>query len=207
MRKQGLSDSVNFIFMEDHDHIFHKTKYVNRLVKTVKTPFIAVWDADVVVNWVQVQASVMKLRHEAADFIFPYDGRFLETGFVYRNTFINSYNIKFLEDRSHRMAVPYTLNACGGGFFASREAYVMAGMENENLRGWGPEDIERLNRWLILQMRIWRTKGPMFHLSHPRGINSAFRSAENKIAFYGELERIRSMSKPELQQEIRNWNS
>ena len=78
-------------------------------------------------------------------------------------------------------------------------------MENEKFYGWGPEDGERLKRWKILEMRLMRVKGPMFHLFHPRGINSMFKSEQSRTELLGELERIGGMTKRELEQEISTW--
>lgn len=200
-----LSDKIEFIFVEDHDIIFHRTKYINILTMKAKTPFVAVWDSDVIVNPIQIEASVVKLRDASVDFIYPYDGRFVETGVFYRNLFINNYNIKPLEDSCDSMFTPYTSIACGGGFFANKDAYIASGMENENFYGWGPEDGERLKRWKILGMRLMRVKGPMFHLFHPRGVNSMFKSEQKRIELLTELDRIACMTKPELEQEIQSW--
>lgn len=205
LREQCPSESVEFTFIEDNDPVFHKTKYVNWLARQVKTPFVAVWDADVIVHPIQIQTSTLRLRNATVDFIFPYDGRFLDTGIRNRIAFINSYDIRFLEKRSDKMRLPYTANACGGGFFANREAYIKAGMENEMIYGWGPDDVDRLNRWRTLQMRVGRVKGPMFHLSHPRP-HSDFKSEIEKIALFNEIERIKRMTVAELEQEIQTWH-
>lgn len=204
---QYLPDSVDALFTEDHDETFNKVKSVNKLVRKVQTPYVAVWDADVIVQPAQLYRSVKQLRTKQVAFSYPYDGRFLDTGIQNRIAFINSYDIRFLEKRSDKMRLPYTSNACGGAFFAHRETYIVAGLENENLKGWGPDDGERLTRWRTLQLKIGRVKGPMFHLSHPRGMNSQFRSEDHKDSFYGEIERIKQMSKSELIQEIRTWGS
>jgi predicted glycosyltransferase involved in capsule biosynthesis len=52
--------------------------------------------------------------------------------------------------------------------------------ENENFRGWGPEDVERVKRMEILNYKVHFADGPMFHLWHPKGKTSWYidKSAE-----------------------------
>jgi|GEM_PF-6861339 len=46
----------------------------------------------------------------------------------------------------------------------------------------------------------------MFHLSHPRGINSCFGDYKREEDSIKELLRICKMSKKELCDEIKHWN-
>lgn len=75
----------------------------------------------------------------------------------------------------------YAPNPVGGVFFAKRDSYVSTGKENESFYGWGVEDGERFFRWLKNGKRIERIKGPLFHLTHPRGINSRIFSQDDSI--------------------------
>lgn len=49
--------------------------------------------------------------------------------------------------------------------------------------------------------------GPLFHLTHDRGINSKFHSTRQDDLKMSEVFRIYSMSKDELQEEVKNWQS
>jgi len=67
-----INPNIKHIFHEDHDPIFYRTKYINTIVKTVDTPYIAIWDADVIVQKEQIISSVKLLRRKKADFVYPY---------------------------------------------------------------------------------------------------------------------------------------
>lgn len=54
-------------------------------------------------------------------------------------------------------------------------------MEREQFYGWGMEDGERLARWTIQQQKMDRVDGPLFHLSHARGVNSGINSIDSRI--------------------------
>lgn len=205
--RRCLDPRVEIIFIKDHNPIFHRTKYINNLVFYTKTKYVAVWDADVIVNPSQMYSAVHCLRSGNFEFIYPYDGSYMETGISFRRQFIDTHNIISLEKSADSMMPPYTKKACGGGFLAEKAAYFKVGLENENFYGWGPEDAERLRRWQTLDMKVGRVKGYMFHLYHPRGFNSNFSSEETKLKLIGELNRIGVMSKEELQEEVKVWIS
>ena len=201
-----LDSRVDYIYMQDKNPVFHRTKYLNVLSKLVVTPFLAVWDADVIVSCQQIISSIQLLRHGGADIVYPYDGRFLDTTLKYRKLFIVSSDIKSLYAVQNHFVLPYGIYAIGGGFLANRFMYSCSGGENENFYGWGPEDQERLKRWEILEYNIKRVEGPMFHLSHPRGINSCFGDYKREEDSIKELLRICKMKKKELCDEIKHWN-
>lgn len=61
------------------------------------------------------------------------------------------------------------------------ESYKNAGMENEDFYGWGLEDGERFYRMYSLGYKIRRVQGPLFHLTHSRGINSMFQNPDQVL--------------------------
>ena len=100
----------------------------------------------------------------------------------------------------------YPPNPVGGAFFANRTAYIESGMDNLNIYGWGIEDGERVTRWKILGFRFKRVQGNLYHLTHSRGINSTFSSKEDRSFKLKELNRISSMTKEELKEEVSRWD-
>ena len=94
----------------------------------------------------------------------------------------------------------------GGIFVINREKYMQAGMENEYFVSWGPEDIERLKRLTILDMPVSRIEGGIYHLYHPRKLNSGYVDKSQNLALKKELIRICRMTKSELLQEVYNWS-
>lgn len=203
----AIRDRVKYVFVEDLDPVFYRTKYLNILSNMVNTDYIAVWDTDVIVHPIQLYSSVLGLRENNYDFVFPYDGRFFDTGISHRIRFFESRNIDYLIENKDGMLLPYTSTACGGGFLARLSDYLDSGGENENFYGWGQEDGERVARWKILEKRVRRTQGPMFHLYHPRGKNSNYFSEDHKIYQISEFDRISSLNKNELQMNIDLWKN
>lgn len=171
-----IGEDVFYSFVEDKDPIFHRTKYINMAASEVATNIIGVWDADVIIEPKQIVESVEKLRYNEYDVAMPYDGTFLDTSLVIRSYYCKDKNIEYLKRNQSKMKSMYSQpdNPCsvGGAFLILTEKYRASGFENEDFYGWGPEDIERYNRWLRLNYRIFRNSGCLFHLSHPRTENS-----------------------------------
>lgn len=201
-----LPDTVIHAFVRDFDPIFHRTKYINQMVKHCSTPLLAVWDSDVIVPHEQMLEAVRWLREGQADFVRPYDNQFLDTTMIIRELYFNTRDILTLQKHQGKMTPLYPPYPVGGGFFANTKKYKESGLENERFYGWGIEDGERVNRWNILGYQYKNTSGTMYHLSHPRGKNSQFHCPQESDVKNAELYRIASMSKEQLSDEISNWN-
>ena len=88
-----------------------------------------------------------------------------------------------------------------------KRSYLQCGGENEHFYGWGPEDVERVHRLEILGHSIHRVKNQiLYHLWHPRGVNSFLSDAERTFNNRSELVKVCSMTRDELEQEVKTWN-
>lgn len=201
-----LSNRVEIIFVKDSDPVFHRTRYINQLVKTCKTPIVAVWDADIIVPVKQITEAVELIRKEEYDFTYPYKNKFYETSHILRRLYMETQDIGLFESNQGKMKKLYMPNPVGGGFFARKSAYLESGLENENFYGWGVEDGERINRWNKLDYNVKHVEGTLYHLTHQRGENSTFQNNQQRKWKREELKRLFSLSKEELQKEIQNWN-
>lgn len=200
-----LPKEVDYRFVEDRDAIFHRTKYINILARTCESPYISIWDTDVILPIGQIEETMNLLRNGKADFVTPFQDKFLDSSDILRDLYIKSRDIGLLEKHQGKMKGLYNPNPIGGVFFAHRQSYKDSGMENEKFYGWGREDGERVNRWKILGYRHRHVDGPLFHLSHERGVNSSYHSPQQNDLKRAELQRSLVMSKSELKEEIESW--
>lgn len=200
-----LPTEVKYYFAEDYDPIFHRTYHINRMVERCATPFVAIWDSDVITPPDQITEAIDRLRSGEADFVRPYDKQFLDTSMIIRELYFKTRDIHSLQKHKGKMTPLYPPCPVGGGFLADRKKYKESGIENEKFYGWGIEDGERVNRWNILGYNYHYTSGIMYHLSHPRGKNSQFHHPEQMDVKNAELYRIASMSNGELRDEIAGW--
>ena len=200
-----LPDEVNYCFKEDFDNVFHRTRYINELANSCETPFISLWDTDVIVPIRQIEETMKLLRDEEASFVTPYRSRFLDTSPILRDLYIGTRDIGLLEKHQGKMEKMYTPNPVGGVFFAHSKSYKDSGMENERFYGWGREDGDRVNRWRILSYKHMHVDGPLFHLTHERGVNSNFHSPNQDDVKLAELNRSLAMSGSELRKEVESW--
>jgi hypothetical protein len=202
-----VKNKVKYFFIEDNDIIFHKTKYINILAEKVKTPFISIWDADVIADKNQIFESVSILRGNEADVSYPYDGRFLDTSDIIRALFLAKKNIAVLHEHIYYTHLIYGNNMVGGAIIMNYEKYMQSGMDNEDFYGWGNEDYERQFRFDALGYRTHRSKGPVYHLSHPRDMNGMFRSDKQRKWTGNYLKNIIDGSKDNLLNSTNNINS
>lgn len=172
------------------DGIFYRTKVINEGIKLVKTPYLCIYDADVIMPPEQYVAARDRLL--GSDVVYPYGGHFYDIDRSY---------IKDGIIKEHRS---YAVNSVGGAVFMRTDIYWEAGLENQNIVGWGHEDNERYKRMQILEYNIARVDGPCYHISHQRGINSSNKNPYD-AANAKEWDRIRMMRKNVLQEEIKSW--
>lgn len=173
------TNRITYRFIVDDDPVFHKTRYLNMMTDETTTPYLCMWDADVVVEPKQMAQSLRAIKEEGYDISFPFDGDFLETGAVLREMFLKNNSVRFLMKYRQYMGI-YNLNHTGGAVFYDRKRYIAAGKHNEKFYGWGPEDLDRWLCWTNLGYKIHRDDGPMFHLTHPRDSNGVIRSTLHK---------------------------
>jgi len=170
--QNALKDRVTYLFTEDKDPVYHKTKYLNQMTKDVKTDFVGIWDADVLVEHVQILDSLNHLRQNLCDIAYPYDGDFYDISDLLRNHYVVHRNLDFLKANRGKMQILYkvdgVIGAVGGAIFARTDKYWLAGMENEDFYGWVLDDGERHYRWLSFDLAIYRSQGCLFHLTHTR---------------------------------------
>lgn len=176
---------------------FHRTAIINSLVKMATTPFVVNYDADVLVNPVQIWYSVILLR-KGADIVYPYDGNFKHI--PRRDLMQVNHNMYWLINR--KLEGP--TESYGGAVFMHRRTFLNAGGENENFIAFGPEDAERFNRFCKLGLVVQRVPGPIYHLDHFRGINSS-KSNPYIHANRAEWHKVKMMSKQELMDYVKTW--
>lgn len=202
---ERLCANVRYEFVEDKDAVFYRAKYLNRMALQSETKYLAIWDPGVIIPPTQVLDSVWQLRNNKYHVAYPYNGWFMETSDILRAQYLENRDIGFLLRNVDKMQL---LNgSCenvGGAVLVARDAYIMAGMENEHFYGWSMEDNERFARWKNLGYSIYRSKGVLFHLTHPQGGNSGYMSNFHRQRVYTELEKTLSETREEILFNINN---
>jgi len=199
-----LPEGVQLFFEYGLQKEFYRTKVNNKLIEKAVTPFIAIYDTDVILPSLQIIESINLLRDKHADMVYPYDGTFLNMDSLSASIFS-----KFLEDgflvQNLEKFITTSKRSFGGCVFLNKKKYCKAGCENVAFTSWGPEDIERYNRMKILGYVIKRVDGPLFHMHHERNLNSGYLPGEARLVFMKEYMNIFNMKKKELQAYVSKW--
>lgn len=93
---------MKYTFLVDKDPVFYKTKYLNILAKQVDTPLVCIWDADVILDHLQILDAVKQLRTRTSDVAYPYDGNFLDTSDILREHYWLHRDLDFLKKIKQR---------------------------------------------------------------------------------------------------------
>ena len=191
--------NVCHFFVEDKEEKFHRTHYINQLTKMADTPYICICDTDVIVPLPQLEETVRLLR-EGYAYVLPYDGAFVVTTEKEKQLFLEKLSCEVF---NNEVVWNYV---CGGAIFLNKKDFIQAGMSNEHLTSWGPDDVEQKKRMEVLGFSMIRVDGPLFHLWHPRGVNSSYDTQDERIRLTEEYVKIASFGKIELMQYVDTWS-
>lgn len=200
------SERINYSFYKDINPVFHHTYYRNEMIKQAKTSIVIVWDVDILVPEEQLYKAVNDIRNRHAILSYPYDSVCYSLSSDISDNFRDRLDWSALFSEKEKFPTMFGELTVGGIFVVDREKYMQVGMENENFIGWGPEDIERLKRLTILNLPVSRVTGSIYHLYHPRKLNSGYVDQFQNFSAKKELLRICRMSKVDLLEEIADWS-
>lgn len=196
---------ISYLFCRDENPVFHHTHYRNEMIKLAKTPIVVVWDVDILVPIEQLYRAINEVRRHLVILSYPYDGVCYCLSSDISDNFRDTLDWEMLASKKYKFQMMFGQLTVGGVFVIDREKYIQVGMENEYFVGWGPEDIERLKRLTILDFPVSRIDGCIYHLHHPRCLNSGYFDEIQCLAVKKELLRICKMSKLELLSEVNDW--
>jgi hypothetical protein len=180
--------------------VFHKARLVNRAIAAATTPFLVIQDADVLVADSELQRALDAVR-SGADLVVAHSGLVLELEQEDRRLALGRAEAPAMGAGGRRVLAT---RARGGIVAARRACLVRAGLLCERFVGWGPEDVELVERVEKLGGIVQFGDGPAWHLSHPRGPGSLPHHPWF-AANVAELGRLRSLTVSELARDVRSW--
>lgn len=197
--------NVQFLFEGDENPIFHRTKYINRLLKKTVTPYAAIWDTDAVCPLEGVKKAHELLLTDKSTMVYPYDGIFWQVNRFFSSCFHRTCDIDLLSKFPQPRVLMDGYHSVGGAFMVNIERYRKVGWENEHFIGWGPEDKERFKRLEILGDCPIRVDGVLYHLYHTRGQNSGDFNRNLALATKREYCNVCAMTPDSLRNYINGW--
>jgi len=196
---ESISKEIIYVFEENKDKLFHRTKLLNEMTKMTTTNLIVNYDVDVLFPIQQYIDSKQQII-DGDMLSFPYDGHFYDI----KKEYFNLIQEDKLAEIDLNSCICFNPHSWGGAFFFNKEKYWSIGLENEKFISWGHEDWERIVRVEKLGHTIGRTEGNLYHLTHSRNFNS---SDQNPYYKYNgeEFHKINQMDKDTLLNYIKTW--
>lgn len=198
-----LKDIVDYRLFDDMKN-FHRTKMLNDMARDAKTPVVVNWDCDVIVPPLQIVEAVRAIVQGKQEMVYPYDGRFARVPRAQYRLLNERVDVGCLKGLMFNGMKPADAKSVGGAIFWDSTAFLRCGLENEHMVSYGPEDAERYDRALKLGVRIHRIPGVLYHVDHIISINSSVKHAKYPDNVR-ELEKIRSLTKEQLEAYIDTW--
>lgn len=196
---------IRYEFVKDDSPVFHHTRLNNMLLSMARTRYAALWDVDAIAPVAQIREAMSLLSEEGHAMAYPYGGMYWCVGETFSGIFRRTLDPRALTDFPQSRYLLCGYHSVGGAVLVDVARYAECGWDNENIVGWGPEDAERFKRLEILGRTPARTGGALYHLHHPRGMNSGDFSADVALSTKREYCRICSMERERLVAEIEGW--
>lgn len=160
------NDKIKYIFEQNQNNFFHKTKLLNDMMLMANTEFIFNYDADILLP-VRSYTKCVDMLNNGYDVIYPYGDTNSSQILVNRNfssfkEFKKLYDVSILNDNKTHQA------KYGFCFCIRKKIYIKSFLENENFKSYGPEDWERSFRFKKLGLNLGRVKDKVYHIEHCR---------------------------------------
>jgi|ERR1035437_9912229 predicted glycosyltransferase involved in capsule biosynthesis len=158
---------IKHIIEQSDLKLYHRTRQINEMLNLVSTPIVVNYDIDVVLpidTYIEAKKLISDMEY---DVVYPYgDGMYqkmVSTSFN-RNIFHEKYDLNLITNDDFIL-----WNAkYGHCIFLNTKKYKNAGGENELFIGYGPEDVERYERFMKLDYKIIRINNLVYHFEHLR---------------------------------------
>lgn len=206
VREQPHSGSPDVSLPPTVDHrsadagpVFHKAPLLNGAILAAQTRLVLLQDADVLVADAELRGAIEAVSSGEVDLAVAHDGRVYELAGADRERALGVAQAPVLAAGD-----PVAVRARGGVVVARRDALLEAGLFCERFVGWGPEDVELVERVGRLGGVVRFGLSPAWHLAHPRGADGGPGHAHH-AANVVELRRLRSLSVAELRREVGGW--
>ena len=200
----NITDNINYINEKNPENKpFHRTAFLNKMLKLVKTIITVNYDIDVILPLASYIAArdAIKSNHQF-DLIFPYGmGQFQKmVSENIKDELISNKNIfKIMDENSIIHSAEF-----GHVQFFKTSSYIQGGMENEYFISYAPEDKERNYRFITLGYKVGRINDSfVYHLEHERGFDSNYSNPyfQKNIDLWNK---IQNMSTFELMEYYKN---
>jgi predicted glycosyltransferase involved in capsule biosynthesis len=174
---------------------YHKTRQLNEMLNLVDTYVTCSYDIDVILDINSYVNSVKEIENNNYEVIYPYGwGNYQKRVFksFNRSEFNEKYDISLINNNFDIYS-----SRVGHCCFMKTESYKQCGGENEYFMAYGPEDVERFERFQKFGFSVGRLTDYVYHFEHIRKEFSDYSNPDiqnnDKL-----LNEIRKMSTEEL---------
>ena len=158
---------VRYEFIRDDNPVFPRTKWINRLLNSVETPYVAVWEPGSIVMPDQIKNAIKNLKYSDTILSIPYSERIYKCDPLSSGMFGKYMKPEVLKLMAPAMPVESNLKNKGQVFLVNRKRYLATRGENEKLYGEEMENVVRLKMMDVLNMTVYHSAGPLFCLWYP----------------------------------------
>jgi predicted glycosyltransferase involved in capsule biosynthesis len=172
---------------------YHRTRQLNEMLDNVTTKVVVNYDIDVILPVTTYIQASNDIINNKCNVIYPYgEGLFQKRIFTSFNR--ENFNLNFNLSDINKSDYDIWTAKYGHCIFFNTKKYRNAGGENENFIAYGPEDVERYERFNKIGCNICRINDFIYHLEHSRTefSNNLHKHYDNNNNLFDELNKLNS---------------
>lgn len=159
--------NIKHILEHTNMQYYHRTRQLNEMLNIVTTPTVVNYDIDVLLPVDTYIDAINMIINGDFDVVYPYgDGLYQQR--IFRTFNRDKFNINFNLDEISNVNYDIWQAKYGHCMFLNTKKYRESGGENEVFIGYGPEDVERYERFIKLGYKVTRIVNFVYHLEHSR---------------------------------------
>ena len=188
-------ENLNIRHIIEHSDLsnYHRTRQLNEMLNMVSTNVVVNYDIDVILpidTYVEATKLILNKKYHM---IYPYgDGLYQKRIFTNfnREDFNTNFNLSNIpNDKYDIWNAKY-----GHCVFFDTKKYIKGGGENENFIAYGPEDVERYERFKKMGFKLHRINDFIYHFEHYRTpfSNHLHKNYDNNNILFDKLNNLNS---------------
>ena len=174
IKKYVSVDNLQYIFEENTEDLFHKTRILNDLILMAKTKVVCSHDVDVIYPVSSYHTAYNMITQGGYDAVYPFGCGIYQWAVEYPVELFDKFIASKFDLNVLKPNCDLQPSVMGWGQMINRQVYIDSYMWNENFISWGAEDCEYHYRLPALGYRVGRVNDFVYHFNHSRTFNSHY---------------------------------
>lgn len=168
MLEKLIEEDIQYFFHEYYEPAICRYRLFDQVIRSIATPFVAIWGADVTIPVFQFEKGLAMLKKGETDFVIPFQEPMVNSVLNLQNLYRLRNSQDIVRPDSEKRREQCSKRFLSEIVIANRENCLKSGFRKENFCGWCTKDYLRHFPENNMNIRMQSIPGTMFRLEHGR---------------------------------------